>query len=130
MKRVGLLFIPTILVVTLNGCISIKSGHDFYVVSHAKKTTFNVGETFTTDGLVLANKDKLSETITDYTTSIAVGYVFTVNDLSIKSVTISKAGFKDYSYSITVTTLEALEITSMPKTRLFESVLEQLEITA
>ena len=116
MKRVGLLFIPTILVVTLNGCVSIKGDHDFYVVSHAKKTTFNVGEAFTTDGLVLANKDKLSETITDYTTSIAVGYVFTVNDLSIKSVTISKAGFKDYSYSITVTNLDALEITSMPKT--------------
>lgn len=116
MKRVGLLFIPTILVVTLNGCVSYSKGHDFYVVSHAKKTTFNVGESFTTEGLVLANKDKLSETITDYTTSIAEGYVFTINDLNIKSVTISKSGFKDYSYSINVTNLEVLKITSMPKT--------------
>lgn len=116
MKRVGLLFIPTVLVVTLNGCVPYSKGHDFYVVSHAKKTTFNVGESFTTEGLVLANKDKLSETITDYTTSIAVGYVFTINDLNIKSVTISKSGFKDYSYSINVTNLEVLKITSMPKT--------------
>lgn len=116
MKRVGLLFIPTILVVTLNGCVSINKGHDFYVVSHASKTTFNVGEAFTTEGLVLANKDKLSETITDYTTSITVGYVFTVNDLNIKSVTISKAGFKDYSYNINVTNYEVLKIASYPKT--------------
>ena len=116
MKRVGLLFIPTIMVVTLNGCMPYNVGHDFYVVSHAKKTTFNVGESFTTEGLVLANKDKLSETITDYTTSIAVGYVFTVNDLNIKSVTISKAGFKNYTYNITVTNLEVLKIKSYPKT--------------
>lgn len=116
MKKIGLLFIPTILVVTLSGCKPYSNGYKFYVVSPAKQTTFNVGEAFNTEGLVLANLDDISETITDYTTSIDIGHIFTVNDLDIKSVVISKVGYTSYSYNIKVTNYDVLKIASYPKT--------------
>ena len=117
MKRIGLFFIPTILVVTLGGCVpSIVNNHRFYVVSPAKQTSFNVGEAFNINGLVLADLDDISKTITDYKTSIDIGYVFTSNDLNINSVTISKSGYQNYSYSIKVTNYESLKIASYPKT--------------
>lgn len=101
---------------TLGGCSGFNVAHDFYVVSHASKTTFNVGEAFTTEGLLLANKDNLKETITDFTSNIAEGYVFTIEDVGPKVVTISKKNFNNYTYKITVTNLDVLKIKSYPKT--------------
>ena len=114
MKKNYLFFIPTILVVTLNSC-SFNVTHEFYVVSEASKTTFNVGEVFTSEGLVLADKDQLDITIEDYKTSIKEGYVFTIDDIGIQKVTISKENYKSISYSILVTNFEVLEISSYPK---------------
>ena len=116
MKRVSIFFIPTILVMVLGGCGTNSAKHDFYVVSHANKTSFNVGEAFTTEGLVLANNDNLKETITDYTCSISEGYVFTVSDVGSRNVYISKPDFNNYIYSITITNLDVLKIKSLPKT--------------
>lgn len=116
MRRTALLFIPTVLVMTLGSCANSRAKNEFYVVSHASKTVFNVGEAFTLDGLILANKDNLKETITDYTSSIAEGYIFTNNDVGNRSVTISKTNYKDYIYDISITNYEALKIKSYPKT--------------
>ena len=114
MKKSYLFFIPTILVLTLGGCKSTPQ-HEFYVVRLPEKTAFNVGEEFTTEGMILADQDQLSITITDYQTSIPEGYVFTLDDVGSKTITVSKKNYKSMKYSITVTNLESLEISSYPK---------------
>ena len=113
MKKNYLFFIPTLIVMTLGGCTSSNS-HEFYVVHWPDKTIFNVGEAFTTEGMILADKDQLSVTITDYQTSISDGYVFTIDDVGEKDVTISKTNYKSITYSINVTNYNALEISSYP----------------
>ena len=115
MNKSNLFFIPTILVLTLGGCTPNNTQREFYVVNMPNKTSFNVGEEFTLDGLVLADKDQLSITITDYQTSIQEGYVFTLDDVGQRQVTISKNNYKSIKYSIEVTNLEELEISTYPR---------------
>ena len=73
------------------------------IYSAASKTSFKVGESFSTDGLVLkANGNKYDEVvISNYFTDIEEGYVFTAGDIGTKTVTVA---YGEYSvtYEITV----------------------------
>ena len=73
-------------------------------VSKAPKTTYNVGEAFTSEGLTLSTSIPGSKTITirtGYTVDMEEGYVFTKDDIGTHNVTVSFAG-KTTSYQITV----------------------------
>ena len=74
------------------------------IYKQASKTTFKVGEKFTTDGLVVkANGSSYDEVIiANYLTSIDEGYTFTSADVGTKTVTVA---YGEYSvtYEITVT---------------------------
>ena len=69
----------------------------------ASKTSFKVGESFTTEGLVVkANGDKYDDVvIANYLTDIEEGYVFTAEDIGAKTVTVA---YGEYivTYDITV----------------------------
>lgn len=69
----------------------------------ASKTSFKVGESFTTEGLVVkANGDQYDDVvIANYLTDIEEGYVFTAGDIGTKTVTVA---YGEYSvtYEITV----------------------------
>ena len=70
----------------------------------ASKTTFKVGEKFTSDGFVLkANGNKYDDVvIANFLTSIEEGYTFTASDVGTKTVTVA---YGEYSvtYDITIT---------------------------
>lgn len=76
---------------------------DVTVYKNAAKTTFKVGDKFTTDGLALkAHGDKYDEVvIVNYLCDIEEGYVFTSDDIGTKTVTVA---FGEYTvtYDIVV----------------------------
>ena len=114
MKRSALLFIPSILVLMLSSCNETVN-NDLYAVNKASRTVFNIGDEFTLEGLLLINP-KTGEEITSYSSSIEEGYVFQMKDLGERTVTISKANYNPYSYTINVTNYERLVIEEYPKT--------------
>ena len=70
----------------------------------ASKTSFKVGEKFTTDGLVVkANGSSYDEVvISNFLTSIEEGYTFTASDVGTKTVTVAYGEYT-VTYEITVT---------------------------
>ena len=70
----------------------------------ASKTTFKVGDKFSTDGLVVkANGTNYDEVvIANYMTDITEGYVFTAEDVGTKTVTVAYGEYTT-SYEITIT---------------------------
>ena len=70
----------------------------------ASKTTFKVGEKFSTDGLVVkANGSSYDEVIiSNYLTSIEEGYTFTSADVGTKTVTVAYGEYT-VTYEITIT---------------------------
>ena len=74
------------------------------VYKNASKTSFKVGEKFSTAGLVLkANGDKYDEVvIVNYLTSIENGYVFTADDIGVHTVTVAYGEYT-ITYEVTVT---------------------------
>ena len=74
------------------------------IASSANKLTYNVGETFTSEGLTLNAKiSGVTKTVyatTGFTTNYD-GYTFTQDDIGTKTVTVTLAG-KTVSYQITV----------------------------
>ena len=73
------------------------------VSNSAEKVVYSVGETFTSEGLVLSTAIPGSKTIlarTGYTTNYD-GHVFTADDIGVKNVTVTFAG-KTVTYQITV----------------------------
>lgn len=84
-------------------------------ISSYPKTNFNVGETFSSDGLSLIDISN-GESINTFVTSIDEGYEFTTTDVGKKSVTISAEGYKALSYDITITDLPVLNLSGDYKT--------------
>ena len=112
MKHTGLFFIPSVLVLTLSSCNNAAT-EKFYVASRVKKTTYNVGESFTLNGLRLINYRTGSE-IEDYSSSISEGYVFTVGDVGNKTVVISKPSYENYTFDISITNYDPLVVSASP----------------
>ena len=74
------------------------------IMKDASDKTFKVGESFSSDGLVVkANGTNYDEVIiSNYMTNIAEGYVFTASDIGTKTVLVS-FGELTTSYTVTVT---------------------------
>ena len=102
---------------SLVGCDVLPTSNSYLYISHqASKTTFNVGEAFSSKGLTILGMPNAKE-ISDYVTSPSEGYTFTINDVSSDyQVTVSKNGYKSVSYSISVVNLPALTIVTPGKT--------------
>jgi len=86
-----------------------------YIVSSPNKTTYNVNEAFDSDGLILIDVDNGNQ-ITNFTTSIANGYIFNKNDIGTKSVTVSASGYKNTYFNVFVVDLPALSLSGDYKT--------------
>ena len=75
-------------------------------INKTGKTTYKVGETFTTEGLVInavlpSGNNQTMYITSGYTTSISEGYTFTAADVGTHTVTVTFAG-KTVTYPITV----------------------------
>lgn len=71
------------------------------IISLPYNQYYYVGNSFSLAGLELADHNSQA-VITKYTSSIVEGYVFTSEDIGEKTVTISKEGYKDVTFTITV----------------------------
>lgn len=100
--------------ICLFGCVySAPSKKELRIYSYPNKTKFEIGESFSSEGLVVVD-NKTSERITDYTSSLNDGYVFTQSDKSEAfKVTISKESYLDVSYTIRVVAKIAPELTKL-----------------
>lgn len=100
--------------ICLFGCVySAPSKKELRIYSYPNKTKFEIGEAFSSEGLVVVD-NKTSEQITDYTSSINDGYVFTQSDKSEAfKVTLSKESYVDISYTIRVVAKIAPELTKL-----------------
>ena len=100
--------------ICLFGCVySAPSKKELRIYSYPNKTKFEIGEAFSSEGLVVVD-NKTSEQITDYTSSINDGYVFTQSDKSEAfKVTLSKESYVDVSYTIRVVAKIAPELTKL-----------------
>ena len=85
-----------------------------YIVSKPTKTTFNVGESFTYEGISVIDT-KTNNDIADFTTSIKPGYSFTYDDIGDRAVIVSKQGYSSTYYSISVKDMPPLEIDTYPQ---------------
>ena len=119
MKRKSFSLLFLIPFVLLTGCtldISIPKVNQLYVANKPNKTTYNVGEAFSLEGIKVIDPST-AEVITEYTSSIEEDYVFVLEDVSDKKkVYISSTGYKDTSFDIKVTNLPYMYIKSLPKT--------------
>ena len=86
-----------------------------YIASKASKTTFNVGEAFSSSGLSILGMPK-GVNIVDFITAPSDGYVFTTSDIRDDYiVTVVKTGYKSVSYTIQVVDLPHLVIATPGK---------------
>ena len=65
------------------------------------KTTYSVGESFSLDGLVIFD-NAIGINTSTYSTSIADGHTFTIDEVGTIEVVISKNGYESISFEITV----------------------------
>ena len=100
--------------ICLFGCVySAPSKKELRIYSYPNKTKFEIGEAFSSEGLVVVD-NKTSERITDYTSSINDGYVFTQSDKSEAfKVILSKESYVDVSYTIKVVAKISPELTKL-----------------
>lgn len=123
MKRKGIIFIPSIFILFLTSCAvdtffvnpESETKNSLYIANKPNVTDYNVGEYFSLDGIKVIDGTS-GETITSYTSSINEGYQFVNSDIGTdKEVYISKKGYKQASFKISVSDLPHLEIKSYPK---------------
>lgn len=98
-----------------SSCSNKNGDHEFYIVSLPTQTSFNVGDSFTSEGLTLMDLNSY-EDVYNYSLTYKEGYVFKAKDAGNRKVTISKHGYKSISYDITVTSYPILELSGNPKT--------------
>lgn len=79
MKKSGVFFTAIFAFELLVGCTPTQEKY-FYISTGSAQTTFNVGEAFNHDGLVVSDLSTFID-ITDYQLSIDDGYVFTTSDV-------------------------------------------------
>ena len=113
MKKSGVFFTAIFAFELLVGCTPTQEKY-FYISTGSAQTTFNVGEAFNHDGLVVSDLSTFID-ITDYQLSIDDGYVFTTSDVGSQLVKVSKSGYKSNYYEIEVTNYHSLTIESYPK---------------
>ena len=120
MKK-GILAFVLLSSLTLTGCeitfsdepTNIVEEHSLYIVNRPNKTTYQVNDAFTLEGLKVID-NKTGENITDYSSSLLEGSVLL--EVGTIDVTISKTNYKSTSFSINVTEAQAaLEIAQLPK---------------
>ncbi len=118
MNKKAFTLLPLAIFLFLLGCSPREStpttNSSLYVEKEPDKTKFNVGEIFDVTGLKVVDA-KSREEVKGYTLSIQEGHTFTIQDLSVKSVTVSKDGYKDDYFNIKVTNYKLMEIKSYPK---------------
>ena len=118
MNKKTFTLLPLAIFLFLLGCSNNRSPEtptsSLYVEKEPDKTKFNVGEIFDVTGLKVVDA-KSREEVKGYTLSIQEGHTFTIQDLSVKSVTVSKDGYKDDYFNIKVTNYKLMEIKSYPK---------------
>ena len=116
-------YIPSLLLVGvlfLNGCASFtdffnRTNDSLYIVSEPNITSFNVGDAFDSEGLSVISLGTREE-VYDYTLSPSDGYVFTLSDVGEKTINVTHSQYKGTSFTVSVTNLAALVISSLPQT--------------
>ena len=66
------------------------------------KTEYIVGENLSLSGMIVVDKDTLKE-VSDYTSNPQEGYVFVEQDIGDKTIEISKSGYKNTSFTVSIT---------------------------
>ena len=101
----------------LSGCADMSrffGNGELYVSQKPTITSFNVGQAFDSSGLKIINLDNHNE-VTDYSLSPSDGYVFTESDVGDKEIAVTHPTYKSTSFTVEVTNLRQLEISSYPK---------------
>lgn len=113
LNKAWLLLIAPISICLFGCSYSAPSKKELRIYSYPNKTKFEIGEAFSSEGLVVVD-NKTSERITDYTSSINDGYVFTQSDKSEAfNITLSKESYVDVSYTIRVVAKIVPELTKL-----------------
>ena len=100
-----------------------KSLSSLAITKNPDKVEYNVGDAFSLSGLEVTAtySDESKEVVTNYTTSLENGYVFTLNDVGTKKVTVS------YNYGEDQTKTASF---SIRVSRIYEKILSSIAITA
>lgn len=87
--------------------------NEMRIYSYPHKTQFEIGEAFSSEGLVVVD-NKTSEQLIDYSISISDGYVFKQADKSDAfKIIISKESYKDISFTVRVIAKISPELTKL-----------------
>ena len=104
MKKKLYSLLTVISFVTFISCTSSpapSSNKDLAVVRNPDQTRYSVGESFSSTGmLVYSVQDYVA--ITDYTLSLDEGYIFQINDIGKKDVTVSKDGYNSTKFTVEI----------------------------
>lgn len=104
MKKKLYSLLTVISFVTFISCTSSpapSSNKDLAVVKNPDQTRYSVGDSFSSTGiLVYSVQDYV--TITDYTLSLDEGYIFQINDIGKKDVTVSKDGYNSTKFTVEI----------------------------
>lgn len=80
---------------------SSSSNKDLAVVKNPDVTRYSVGDTFSSEGIVVYSVQE-SKAVTNYSLSLDEGYIFQINDIGKKDVTVSKDGYNSTKFTVEV----------------------------
>lgn len=104
MKKKLYSLLTVISFVTFISCTSSpssSSNKDLAVVKNPDVTRYSIGDTFSSEGIVVYSVQE-SKAVTDYSLSLDEGYIFQINDIGKKDITVSKDGYNSTKFTVEV----------------------------
>lgn len=100
----------------LSGCNNTRFSNTLIINKQPDKVVYNVNEMFTTDGLVVVDKDGVE--VEDYDCSISRGTI--LKKEGIRKVELTKQDYKPASFKIEIKKMPVLRVAQMPNKTLYK----------
>ena len=100
----------------LSGCNNTRFSNILIINKQPDKVVYNVNEMFTTDGLVVVDKDGVE--VEDYDCSISRGTI--LKKEGIRKVELTKEDYKPASFKIEIKKMPVLKVAQMPNKTLYK----------
>ena len=100
----------------LSGCNNTRFSNALIINKQPDKVVYNVNEMFTTDGLVVVDKDGVE--VEDYDCSISRGTI--LKKEGIRKVELTKEDYKPVSFKIEIKKMPVLKVAQMPNKTLYK----------